>query len=551
MRRTLRIWALRGRKKSDMVSGGGSFDGGVNVRIEEKCGMEWKMSGGGEMQGRVLCTSADQVVSEIRETGDACKLKFCPSYSDAVTYGPKRTRRHSESIEAAKQGREVYLEFNLYTEGVGTQTALKRIANDLGVPLSHFSVASLKESHCVSTQLAAAKDVSWRQLSLVNDMFELNKDVKVGDFRTRTTSVGLGESVGSKVNYVIRNVDIKDGGLERLCQKVRRVRDNGFVNYLGYQRFSVGSVAQPYDIAVAMLKGDWRRGCEDLLRLHRKNDELLNYFVQNNYEGAITILEDVACPQRDMLIAMAQEGDPKKALLSSLPRSLRSFCFSSLQSYIWNIMASRRLRKGFTVLPGDLVMQDPEDYMEAHLIESETEARQYALKDVCMPMVGVMRDTEDNRPIPSSYPEVEGVNREAYESVLAERFGLSLSNFEEAAGSAAIFHGMFRPIWSDCSTLECYAMPAPDSTDTTPMLITDNMVMERTHFNLNLTAIVASEQFIAANPPTTPPHDSEFPFGANVILSATLPSSIYPAMLMRELVSDFAFRSAPVIDRVM
>eukprot|EP01059_Diplonema_ambulator_P010752 TRINITY_DN20785_c0_g1_i1.p1 TRINITY_DN20785_c0_g1~~TRINITY_DN20785_c0_g1_i1.p1 ORF type:complete len:565 (+),score=135.42 TRINITY_DN20785_c0_g1_i1:165-1697(+) len=510
------------------------------------------MSGGREMRGQPLSAACDQVMSEIRESGEVCKLKFCPSYSDAVEFGPKRRRRLSEAMEAAKQGRDTYLEFNLYTEGIGTQTALKRMAHDIGIPLTDLSVATLKESFCVSTQLASARSLSWEQLSLVNDMFELTKDMKVGDFTTRTTRVGLGECAGNKVSYVIRNVDIKDGGLEGLCERVRRVRDNGFVNYLGYQKFALGSVSQPYDVAVGMLKGDWRGACEHLLKLHRKGDTLLQCFVSRDYEKGVELLEDdEPTPQRDMLVAMRGHGNPKEALLEALPRSLRSFCFSSLQSYVWNHMASQRLKSGFTVQQGDLVMLDSEDYTDAHVVASAAEARQYALKDVRMPLIGIMHDDDDGRPVQCTYPEVQGLDKAAYEQFLMDRFGLPLSHFEEAAGSAAIFHGMYRPIWGSCDTLECFSTPAISSSDLTPILITDNMLMERTHFNLSLTPIVASDAYIAAHPPSRPPDDAEHPFGANVILTATLPASIYPAMVMRELVSNFAIRTARVVDRIM
>eukprot|EP01061_Rhynchopus_euleeides_P029847 TRINITY_DN49389_c0_g1_i1.p1 TRINITY_DN49389_c0_g1~~TRINITY_DN49389_c0_g1_i1.p1 ORF type:complete len:242 (+),score=98.24 TRINITY_DN49389_c0_g1_i1:45-728(+) len=227
-------------------------------------------------------------------------------------------------------------------------------------------------------------------------------------------------------------------------------------------------------------------------------------------------------------------------------------------------MATRRLSLGHTVTKGDLVIADgadsvitaPNDNGSVKVVESDSEALQYSLQDVVLPMIGVMHDA-DGDPQPCAYPTLDGVSREAHDAYLLTEFGLSADNFEKAAGSAAVFHGLYRPVWASCNTLQCHVVPAPGPEDTTPVLVTDNMVMERASFELRVTPIVTHDALIEKHPEYIERNllasqtAADFPHGMHVILSAVLPCSAYPSMLLRELATDVAWHTSPVAESVL
>ncbi|KAJ9447966.1 Multisubstrate pseudouridine synthase 7 [Diplonema papillatum] len=574
----VRIGGVKARWASGVVphrDAAAAGDSELNEWIEAQCGMEYKMVSQAPppieapLPGKALSACYDQVVHEIKCDGTDATLRFCPSYSDAMKHGPV--------FGGAKPPRKgTHLHFNLYTEGISTQAAVKRMSDHLGIPLRNFSVASLKDAHCASTQAASVEGCSWRQLSLVNDMFELKKDMKVGDFETKSAPVQLGNCLGNRFDVVIRHVSgayarSDDGTLEtELSQRLRWVKSHGFVNYVGYQRFALGGRAQPYDIAAGMLAKDWLKSIHALFGLRRNvADQVLPLVTQRQYEKALDALrrltDDAAEGESqqpapppfydDVLVAMAATGDARGVLSACVPRVVKAHCLASLQSVLYNKMASRRLRRhGIQVAVGDTVA--PLDHTgfsadDVSVVRSAAEAKQYSIRDVVLPLLGVQR-SDDNRPVPTTYPEAADIDRAAHEELLRS-LGLSLDVFEEATGDAAIFHGHYRHVWASCGNLQAFSLPAVTPDDTTPILVTDNMVMERTHFNLKLTPLIASEEFMQhfAEGSTTQLRPSEYPYGAHVLLSAVFPTNVYPAMFLREVAPDVALRTLPGADQLI
>ena len=243
-------------------------------------------------------------------------------------------------------------------------------------------------------------------------MFELEKDLKVGDFELKSHPVGLGEALGTRVDTCIRNAPFYDTAIDDLCVKATRVKRFGFINYNGYQRFSLGAQKQPYHVAAAMLRGAWRDAAEAVL-LNRVAlpEGVHEAFANNEYEAALLALPEngVWDKVRVLLGEMIASGDARNAVLASLSRLSRAHCLSSLQAYVWNEMASARIKLGHTVLVGDLVTEEPgvsiADNTAVHTVRSAKEARRYSLQNVVLPMPGVVYDAE-GLPQPCVYPEV-------------------------------------------------------------------------------------------------------------------------------------------------
>ena len=481
-------------------------DSVANRKLEQACGMGIKMSDGCELHGRALSHAYDQVYHDITHSGRECKLKFCPSYSDAKDQGPSRKKWASLKEATAKGGNKLHLHFNLYLEGINTQKALRRIAEYTGVPVRNIHVSGLKDSFSASTQQASIADCTWRQLTVLNDMYELTRDLKVGDLEALSRPVNVGEHAGTRFDFLIRNVPTQGRAdfLDALCAKIRRVRDYGFVNYVGYQRFCVGAERHGYHVAAAMLQHDWRAAAEHLLRTQPAAAAAHARFVENDFEGAMDALaqaddgEDTCAKQRTLVGEMLRTGNPRQAVLAAMNKVARTHCLSSLQAYVWNSMVTRRLALGHAVLPGDLVWLNPgenglqgtdvdllDDNESVLVVKDEAQARQYTLKDVVIPLLGVVRDDEGN-PQTCVYPEVccfffltnsflhscvsltsshidcaltvspqvEEVSRDAHDQFLIKELGLNVGQFEEASGQAAVFHGMYRKVWAGCGYVD-------------------------------------------------------------------------------------------------
>ena len=524
-------------------------DNEISKSIEKLCGIDEKMTGVG-INGKIYKNSYDTIVHEISCSGIESKLKFCPSYNDANKIAVHKSEWKKLLGRAEEKGEELVMHFNLYLDGIGTPTAVRRLSHDLGIEPSRFNVASLKESNCCSTQRVSVASCSMQHLSLINDMHILNGDMKVGDFELVSSRLGVGEFSGNRYDVVIRNVN--DETCDSLVEKIRTVRQQGFVNYVGYQRFNPGCISQAYDVGVKMLQKDWRHAALALLTCRPVSHDALTDFDDNNFE---LILKDIPSDwkkQTTLLEELIQHGDPRKALLKAMPKLSKMHCLSSIQSFVWNKMTSKRISLGHNVQIGDLVMKHEQVGRcndDVEIIKNESQLNQYSIRDVVLPLPGIFRE-DDGRPVTCTFPELEGVTKTDYENLSQSEIGLPFEVFEEASGRAAIFHGQFRRIWEDCSTLTCYIAPAMSSEDPTPVLITDNMKMERQHFNLRITPIVSTDEIIEEFREhfLMKADEQDFDNGKHVIISFGLPTSAYPAMLLRELVSDVAYQVSPSID---
>ena len=67
------------------------------------------------------------------------------------------------------------------------------------------------------------------------------KGVTVGNFSQSATPLRLGDLSGNLFTVVLRAVD--GGSAQHASASVSALRDSGFINYFGLQRFGSGSVA--------------------------------------------------------------------------------------------------------------------------------------------------------------------------------------------------------------------------------------------------------------------------------------------------------------------
>ena len=109
----------------------------ANVKAEAECGIHCRMSENVTV-GSAPALAYDEVHHEILNSGVECKLAFTPSYSDAHQHGTNGRKLHALQHSMLAAGEDVYLHFNLYTEGITTERAIQRISAALGMSSSTF-----------------------------------------------------------------------------------------------------------------------------------------------------------------------------------------------------------------------------------------------------------------------------------------------------------------------------------------------------------------------------------------------------------------------------
>uniref|UniRef100_W5NEK4 Pseudouridine synthase 7 n=1 Tax=Lepisosteus oculatus TaxID=7918 RepID=W5NEK4_LEPOC len=230
----------------------------------------------------------------------------------------------------------------------------------------------------------AVLQISAQRLSHLNKCL---MNFKLGNFSYKKHPLKLGELQGNHFTVVIRNISGSDAQVQ---QAMTSLRDTGFINYYGMQRF--GTTAVPtYQVGRTILQNNWTE-VVDLILKPRPGAEK-GYLVRCREEWARTQDPEAAlrklpvkrCVEGQLLRGLAKYG--RKNIVTAfglIPRNNRLMYIHSYQSYVWNCMVSRRIEAfGLEAVPGDLVLRGG-----TAVPLSQEEAASHTIHDVVMPLPG-------------------------------------------------------------------------------------------------------------------------------------------------------------------
>lgn len=131
-----------------------------------------------------------------------------------------------------------------------TMDALNQLGRVLRLKSSIFSYAGTKDRRAKTSQWISVKKMNpskiMRAAKIVRGAF-------VGNFKFEKEPLKLGKLQGNMFTMAIRNVSAPDEVIEKAMTSLR---DNGFINYYGLQRFGTVAAIPTHEIGKALLKGD-------------------------------------------------------------------------------------------------------------------------------------------------------------------------------------------------------------------------------------------------------------------------------------------------------
>ncbi|XP_066038971.1 pseudouridylate synthase 7 homolog isoform X5 [Chamaea fasciata] len=298
------------------------------------------------------------------KTEDRDGKKYIIAYHAAGKKALANPRKHSWP-----KSRGSYCHFVLYKENKDTMDAINVLSKFLSgkspqltladlrktwqlkasiVKPNIFSYMGTKDKRAITVQEIAVLRITAQRLAHLNKCL---MNFKLGNFSYKNHPLKLGELQGNHFTVVLRNITGTDDQIEQAMHSLREI---GFINYYGMQRF--GTTAVPtYQIGRAILQNNWNE-VMDLILKPRPGAEK-GYLVKCREEWAKT-------------------KDPAAAL-KKLP-------VKSYQSYVWNNMVSKRIEEyGLRAVPGDLILKGA---TAVHIEEGDVD--NYAIHDVVMPLPG-------------------------------------------------------------------------------------------------------------------------------------------------------------------
>ncbi|XP_048740934.1 pseudouridylate synthase 7 homolog [Ostrea edulis] len=309
-----------------------------------------------------------------------------------------------------------YCKFVLYKENMDTIEAVYRLTKFFHINKNMFQFAGTKDKRAITSQEFTVYRVKAERLVSANRYFY---KMALGNFRYVDQPLKLGQLSGNRFTIILRDVTGSD---ELINTSLESLKTKGFINYFGMQRF--GSTAIPtYQVGKELLKSNYKEAAELILQPRPGEKESIaecrkSWWKDKNCMQMLTALPRKYNIERTLLEGLIKFGESNYAnAFQMIHRNTRMLYLHGYQSYIWNSVASRRLREfGMVPIVGDLVykgnMKDvafkeessangtapdgpTSSRMTPAVVTTETKS-QYTIHDVLLPLPGYDVKYPDN-----------------------------------------------------------------------------------------------------------------------------------------------------------
>lgn len=251
-----------------------------------------------------------------------------------------------------------YVHFVLYKENVDTISAVSALANKLKMQPSLFAYAGTKDKRGKTAQWISVKKV---EPTKIRHAAKTLQGIRVGNFQFQAEPLRLGLLNGNRFRIALRAIEGERADIE--CG-LESIRDQGFINYYGLQRFGNCVKVPTFLIGQALLAEKFEEACNLILLMREGEPHYMTnmrkiWAETKDAQQALKALHSTnTCVEARTLRGLVKFPQNYLQALLTLPRNMLMLYTHAYQSFIWNQVASMRCKLGLNVQEGDLVFTE-------------------------------------------------------------------------------------------------------------------------------------------------------------------------------------------------
>ncbi|KAH8302973.1 hypothetical protein KR044_012799 [Drosophila immigrans] len=271
-----------------------------------------------------------------------------------------------------------YVNFLVHKMNVDTSEVAATIASRLNLRPSQVNYCGTKDKRAKTTQSFCIKR---RTPEAIAQAARIMRNVYIGNFSFKPNTLKLGELQGNRFRIALRHITQQQEHIELALQSLK---ERGFINYYGLQRFGNSASVPTYEIGIALLKRDYKLACELILKPRDNDVEFMRvireaWWQNRDSAAAAAKFYNNKYIEKKLLDGLASFGESDySAALRRIPRNMLLLYPHAYQSLIFNRIASRRIKEfGLKLIPGDLVYVEDDNSEPIEAVEeAATEAEE-------------------------------------------------------------------------------------------------------------------------------------------------------------------------------